>query len=138
MNEIEFIESIDACFPYMDEPKWRSLIKQGAQISDNAAYMVLHEICRAPNEVPSIVQLQILNEWKENFDHPVKELVVESAVKIINKKFITVQKAIKNLNKISKFSGNYNALSIVYFSCNDTDGQVDDLYNRIMKMWEKA
>jgi hypothetical protein len=51
---------------------------------------------------------------------------------------ISVQKAIKYLNEISKFKGNYNALSIVYFSCDDTDGQVDDVYNQIIKMWEHA
>ena len=138
MNEIEFIKSIDACFPYLDEQQWRSLIKQAAQISDNAAYMVLHEICRASNDVPAEIQLQILREWENCFDHPVKGLVVESGRAIIKGMNISVQKAIKYLNEISKFKGNYNALSIVYFSCDDTDGQVDDVYNQIIKMWEHA
>ena len=138
VNEIEFIESIDSCFPYSDEQKWRSLIKQGAQISDNAAYMVLHEICRAPNEVPEEIQLRILCEWENHFDHPVKDLVVESGRAIINGTNIPLGKAIKYLNEISKYKGNYNALSIVYFSCDDIDGQVDNVYNQIIKMWEHA
>jgi hypothetical protein len=138
IDEIEFIESIDACFPYADEQQLRSLIKLGAQISDNTAYMVLNEICSAPNEVSPEIQLQMLSEWENSFDHPVKGLVVESGRAIINGTNIPVQKAIKYLNKISKFKGNYNALSIVYFSCDDSEGQVDDVYNQIIKMWEHA
>lgn len=138
MNEIEFIESIDCCFPYSDEHQWQSLIKQGGQISDNASYMVLHEICRAPKEVAAETQLQLIHEWESFFDHPVKDLVVESGRAIINGIDIPAQKAIECLNEISKFKGIYNALSIIYFSCDDADGQVGDVYDQIVEMWKRA
>lgn len=136
MNEIEFIESIDACFPYSDKEKWQSIINQGTQISDNAAFMVLHEICRTPAEVPVNIQLQILKLWENSFNHPIKNLVIESAKAIINGNDLPIQKAIKYLNAISKFKGNYTALSIVYFSYNDVDGEVDKKYNEIIRIWE--
>lgn len=62
MTEIEFIESIDACFPYGDEKEWRKLIHQGVQITDNASFMVLHEIYGAPKEVPTANLLNMREE----------------------------------------------------------------------------
>jgi len=50
MTEAEFIEAIGFRFPYQDFDKCRSLIKLGASISANAAFMVLHEICRTPHK----------------------------------------------------------------------------------------
>src|SRR5688572_10989532 len=48
MNEEEFLNSIDCCFPYENEGQWRALILQGKAISDNASFGVLEEICRKP------------------------------------------------------------------------------------------
>ena len=138
MDEMEFVKRIDACFPYTDEMQWRSLVKQGTQISDNAAFMVLHEICRAPEDVRREIRLQMLHEWEDHFDHPLKKLVVESGQAIIDGTYIPVEKAIKYLHQVAKFPGNYNALSIVCFSCDDTDGQVDEVYNQIIDVWENS
>jgi hypothetical protein len=138
MNEIEFIESIDACFPYKDERQWQALIKEGVQISDNASFMVLHEICRAPNEISIELQLKMLHDWEKAFDHPVKDLVIESGKAIIKGINIPVEKALEYLNQISKFKGLYNALAIVYFSCKDIDDKVSDLYNQIRYDWKNS
>src|SRR6185369_9396814 len=46
-QEIAFIESIDACFPFRDETAARSSIRDGAQISDNAALMIACELVAA-------------------------------------------------------------------------------------------
>jgi hypothetical protein len=137
MNEIEFIESIDACFPYDDEEKWKQVIKQGAQISDNTSFMVLHEICRAPRskKISSKKLLLILREWELAFDHPVKNLVVEAGKAIIDNTYIKNEKAIRFMEKISKYKGMYNALSIVYFSCEDSNEQVDKIYDKIVSSW---
>ncbi|MCP3889109.1 MAG: hypothetical protein GY702_09595 [Desulfobulbaceae bacterium] len=138
MNEIQFIESIDGSFPYYDKEKWKALIIKGAQISDNASFMVLHEICRAPKEVSVENQLKMLYEWDSNYTHPIKDLVIESGKSIIEGREISVERAIDYLMQISKFKGLYNALSIVYFSCNDTDDKADDVYNQITKEWESV
>ncbi|MFA5240113.1 MAG: hypothetical protein WC476_10480, partial [Phycisphaerae bacterium] len=49
-NEDEYIESIDASFPYHDENEWKAVIKEGVGISDEAAYYALYEICRSHSE----------------------------------------------------------------------------------------
>lgn len=72
MNENEFIESIDSFFPYYDEKKWRKIIKKATEISDNASFMVLHEICRAPKDIEPTHQLYMLFEWGKIFEHPIK------------------------------------------------------------------
>ena len=56
MNEEEFLNSIDCRFPYEDKGKWRALILQGKNISDNASFGVLEEIARKPhgNQVSEI------------------------------------------------------------------------------------
>ena len=138
MDETQFIKSIDASFPYDDEEKWMELIIKGGQISENASFMVLHEICRAPNEVSAEHQLRMLYEWKKRYTHPIKNLVLESGKAIIEGRDIPVEIAMDYLKQISKFKGLYNALAIVYFSCDDIDGNVDDLYNQTIKAWENA
>lgn len=138
MDEIQFIESIDASFPYDDEDKWMELIIKGGQISENASFMVLHEICRAPNEVTAELRLKMLYEWKKRYTHPIKDLVLESGKAIIEGRDIPVEIAMDYLKQISKFKGLYNALAIVYFSCNDINGNVDDFYHKIIKTWENA
>ncbi len=137
MDEIEFIDSIDACFPYKDEVKWRELIRLGAQISDNASFMVLHEICRAPNEISQNDQLQMLKAWDSEFSHPIKEEMLEIAKSMIAEKLLPTEKVIKMLEKISRYKGLYNALGLVYFACNDETGKVDAVYKRIIKKWRE-
>ena len=136
MDEIQFIKSIDASFPYDDEEKWMDLIIKGGQVSENASFMVLHEICRAPKEVAAELRLKMLYEWDKRYTHPIKELVLASGKAIIEGRDIPVETAMDYLIQISKFKGLYNALAIVYFSCDDMDGNVDDLYNQIINVWE--
>jgi len=59
-DENEFILKIDNSFPYKDDEKWKALVDEGASISPNASYMVLHEICRPPKR-PRITGKQRLD-----------------------------------------------------------------------------
>ena len=78
------------------------------------------------------------DEWQKSYEHPVKEFVIEAGMAIINGIDFPVRKAIEHLKLISEHPNNYCALSIVYFSCNDVDGRVDEIYNQIINKWESA
>lgn len=88
MNEIEFIESIDACFPYHNQEKANEIIKFGSELSPNASFMVLHEICRASNEIKQELLFKYLKEWMKVNNHPLKKIVVVSAKALIEEKYI--------------------------------------------------
>lgn len=136
MNEKEFIESIDACFPYENERKWRELIDEGIQISDNSSFMVLHEICCAPVEVSKDTRYKMLSVWKNKYTHPVRDLALESGTAIIEERDISIEKALSSLKQISKFNGLYNAFAIVCFSCDDVEDKADDLFEEIVRSWK--
>jgi hypothetical protein len=136
MDEIQFIENIDASFPYDDEEKWMDLIIKGVKISDNASFMVLHEICRAPKGVSAELRLKMLYEWDKRYTHPIKDLALASGKAIIEGRDVPVETAMDYLMQISEYKGLYNALAIVCFSSDDVDGHVDDLYDKIINTWE--
>jgi hypothetical protein len=48
MTEEDFVTAIDCAFPYRRPVRWRRLSAAAAHISPNAAFMVLHEVCRLP------------------------------------------------------------------------------------------
>lgn len=61
-EEIAFIESIDARFPYRDESARREVVRIGAALSDNAALMVAYELASAPSEVSTQLRLDLLDD----------------------------------------------------------------------------
>lgn len=84
MDEIEYIDMIDAAFPYDDEGAWKAIIDQGVEISDNAAYVVLLKICGAPSEVPVAELERMLECWSSKFEHPAKPMVLRAARTVIH------------------------------------------------------
>lgn len=138
MNEQEFIESIDFNFPYQDEVKAIELIDQARGISLNASYMVLHEIVRAPNEVSSIVGKKLYDQWLNGFNHGSFPIVREAAESLLSGRELTVSRAIELMQQMESEKGQYCALGIIYFSCDDQDGKADDLYNQIIEQWQSA
>jgi hypothetical protein len=137
MNETEFIENIDAHFPYRDQEKANEIIKSGSVLSPNASFMVLHEICRAPNEIEPKLLFKYLEEWAAVNNHPLKKIVVVSAKALIKKSYIANTQAIEAMNFIQQYQGQYNALSIVYFSASDESEELDIKYDEITDGWEK-
>ena len=67
----------------------------------------------------------------------VKEIVVDSARSIIDNDLISTEIALSRMKRISEFKGLYSALAIVCFSCDDMHGKVDELYDEIVRDWEK-
>jgi hypothetical protein len=138
MTEQEFIESIDFSFPYEDKEKAIDLIAQGRAISANASFMVLHEIVRAPSEVALETKERLYNYWCNGFSHELLEPVKEAASALLASNVISVYRAIELMREIEKHTDQYCALSIVYFSCDDTEGQADQKYNQVIEQWQSA
>jgi len=138
MNEIEFIGNIDACFPYDDENEWRKLIHQGFKISDNASFMVLHEIYGAPEEVPKSDLFSMLEEWQKTNTHPLKDELAKVVRRTIKGDVLGCDQVIELMERASIYKDLYNALGILSFACPDEDGRVDVVYKRIINQWRKA
>ncbi|WP_370059876.1 hypothetical protein [Neptunomonas phycophila] len=138
MTEQEFIESIDFSFPYEDKEKAVELIEKGRALSVNASFMVLHEIVRAPSEVALETKESLYDYWCNGFSHKLFEPVKEAASALLEGKVIPVSRAIELMREIEKDKDQYCALSIVYFSCDDTEGKADRKYNQVIEQWQSA
>jgi hypothetical protein len=138
MTEQEFIESIDFSFPYNDKEKAIELIVQGRTISANATFMVLHEIVRSSSEVNKVTKESLFNHWSKGFSHELLPQVKEAASALLANEELPVERAIELMEKIKNHAGEYCALSIVYFSCDDTEGKADEKYNQIVEQWQSA
>lgn len=56
--------------------------------------MVLHEICRAPKDVPESEQLKMLSFWDLEYSHLIKSVVLEVAEAFINGSYLTEERTI--------------------------------------------
>jgi len=139
MTEEEFINSIDCKFPYKNKIEWMKVVKQGCELSSNASFAVLHEICRPPisQKIDPKELIEILSFWKENEKHPLGDKVSNIAIKMINNEVTSMEEAINLMGLISKYKNEYSALAIAYFSCSDTSGEVDKVYQNIISQWKE-
>lgn len=139
MNEEEFIQIVDANLPYGDYTQCISLIEKGAKISDNASFMVLHELCRVPRSQKEKVNngqiLALIDHWAKVNTHPVSTLVADFGKKMLLGIEVPVKDAISAMEEIRKYRGQRCALSIPYFACDDVHGKANDLYDEIEKEW---
>ncbi len=139
MNEEEFINSIDCCFPYENESQWRALILQGKAISENASFGVLHEIARKPfgNPVSKKLQLDMVDAWKAENGHPLAKSVVEAAKAIITDNPLPVEKILELLRQVQAYRNQYCALAIISLACDDVKGLTDQKWQEIVDSWEE-
>jgi hypothetical protein len=138
MNEDEFLDSIDCCFPYEDEGRWRALILQGKEISDNAAFGVLEEISRKPygNPVSEQAQLTMVAAWEAENKHPLTHSVIEAAKAIVTNQPLSVDRALELLSQAQAYRNQYGALNIIYFACDDRQGRADEMWHKIVNSWK--
>jgi len=137
MTEEEFIESIDARFPYENIRECKRLIEQGISISENSSFMVLHELCMVPKskKVNRVELLKLVDHWIETNKHPVAKLVANIAKKILMDTEVSVAESMAAMEKIRPYKWQQCALSIPYMACDDSEGKADDLLNEIQKEW---
>ncbi len=137
MSETEFIERIDCQFPYGSPIKWRRLSAEAARISPNAAFMVLHEVCRPPRSV-AISPRQaaaIIRHLRSRFRHPLWR-VTESAVQAyVSGRQLRQSKAAFLMRRVAAYSDQYNALALCYLCANDRSGLLDHTYKQVVAKW---
>jgi hypothetical protein len=112
-EETEFIDSIDASFPFEDEEKTRRLVSEGAAFSDNAALMVGLELAsESPGRFLNLRLLLLEQLCCERPSMAVKVAgpVIESLIKGIS---FPTGSAERLLEYCRKQKNCYNALGIL-------------------------
>ncbi len=115
-NEIEFLNKIDCNFPYQGRQESMRLIELASRISTNALFSVIEELCRIPESVRPNVStetlLDLLDTTANKLNHPLKEIIVDAANKMILCQEQTVDETILKMYTVKKYPGQYAALSI--------------------------
>ena len=108
------------------------------RVSANAAYMVLHELCRPPRSatVSNTQCRQILRHLERRFRHPLLSGLRNLVLTVMRGERLSVSAAAAAMRKVSRYPGQYNMLAICYFSSDDRNGRLDRLYQATAARWE--
>lgn len=140
-NENIFLDKIDCNFPYNDRQECLKLIDQASTLSTNALFGVVEEICRPPRSENAIVSTTILVDLltltKDKLNHPLGEIILDVADKMVHGQELTVDDAIAKMQLVKNYPGQFHALSILYFSCDDIDGKLEPVWDNILNDWKK-
>ncbi len=140
-NEIQFLDKIDCNFPYQDRQENLRLIERASTLSTNALFSIIEELCRIPeSERPNVsteALLDLLALTANKINHPLKGLIVETADKMILRQELTVDDVILKMQTVQNYPGQFAALSILYFSCDDKDGKLEPIWDNIINEWNK-
>lgn len=136
-----FIGKIDCNFPYHDKEACLRLIDEAAALSTNSMFFVIEQLCRLPSSdkgnVTADFLLNLLSVTERKFHHPLKEMVVDIASKMIQGQKLAVDEAISRMENVKNYKEQFAALSIVYFSCEDKEDRLDTAWNNIISDWNK-
>ena len=140
-EEIKFLSKIDCNFPYDNKQECLQLIDEAILLSTNAVFSVAEEICRVPISKEGKVEKQflidLLNLIRAKFSHPLKELILSAAERIVYKKQEqTIAEVISHMTIVKGYPGQFAALNILYFSCEDKDNKLDHVMDRIVNQWK--
>jgi hypothetical protein len=135
--EITFMNEIDARFPYDNPEQCKALIDRGIAISPNAAFGALHEICRPPHGFQNRADrlMPLLDYWRSNFDHPAADMLKEVAASMILGHDLPVEDVMTRMEFLTKYTGLYAALAILYFACDDVEGRLEPIVAAIREPW---
>ncbi|MGB6119148.1 MAG: hypothetical protein WBF87_13095 [Mesorhizobium sp.] len=108
------------------------LILQGWQISLNAAFCVLDELCRPPLSVDvSKGRLrELLAEWTGGPDHNLKIPVLSAAHCLIDGKKLPWREGVQLMLQIDDYDGQRAALAIAYFASDCGSPRGDEALNQ--------
>ena len=140
-QEEQFIDRIDCNIPYRENEQYLSLIDEAASISANAIFKVIEELCRIPasdkQNVSSQYLIALLKLTGEIFEHPLKEMILDASEKMIFEEELSVDEVILKMAFVRHFPGQFSALSILYFSCNDKEAKLEPIWDSILAEWKK-
>lgn len=138
-SEADFISAIDCCFPYEDTARATELIEEACSISADAAFMVVHELARRPcsSKVVDSVCLALLEQLDHRFSHPLKDMVLNVARRMVRRQSLPFEEFTKCMHQVACHRGQYNALAVIYFACNDDYclAAADELHEAILARW---
>ncbi len=139
-TETAFIQQIDCCFPYRNPLSWRPLATRAAQLSPNAAFMVMHEVCRLPSSVHLTrrERQDILDHLFRRFRHPLVRVLQPVQDAWLDDRQLSVARAIRLMRRVATYRNQYNALALCYFVCNDREGEADRVYSAIVHHWRET
>ena len=137
MSETEFIKQIDCRFPYYRTVEWRRLSAKAARISSNAAFMVVHEVCRPPRstELSPRQATAIVRHLHRRFRHPLCRVLAPVIQAYVTGNALRPSKAACLMRKVAAYPGQYNALGLCYFSADDSAGSLERLHERVLSKW---
>ena len=140
MDELDFINSIEYSFPYEDSSKAEALARQAVAISPNAAFMILHEVVHAPEEVAADApgRTAALHQLERCFRHPLAAPLLPVAKRVMRGESLSPPEAIDTLQRIAPFQGQYNALAFAYSACPGPHGDAAQTYRAIVQRWQQA
>jgi hypothetical protein len=123
-KEMEYIERIDASFPYDDEKAWKAIIDEGIRLSGNAAYMALLATCSSSAATSGNELERLIRYWSSRYDHPTKPAVLKAARALIGGSDMPEDECLRYLSEIAAYPGLYNAVGIVWRAAPRDEGRV--------------
>lgn len=141
-KELEFLDEIDANFPYNDETRAHELIAKAAAFSNNSVFAIMYELCYLPTNVQKQVsesaRIELLTVCLDKLNHPTKQLASEVSTRLIKGEDLSVSEAISAMRRVAKYPDAYGLLSILYMSSDDKDGEAERIYDQITSRWDSA
>jgi len=138
MNESEFISLVDCAFPYGRPTRWRQLSATAPRISSNAAFMVLHEVCRVPRSVPmdQARSEAMISHLRRRFRHPALRVIEPAIRSYLAGTKLRPSTAAALMRKVAVHTGEYNALALCHFiAYDDRNGVLERTYQHITSRW---
>ncbi len=139
LKELEFINKIEDSFPFENYLHCLKLIDEAITISPNSVFAVIDEIAKTAggDSVSEETLINLLKHIDKKFEHPLRKLLLETAQSIILQEEISIKETIANMELVRKYPRQYAALSTLYFSTTDKDGQLEKVWNSITDEWNK-
>ncbi|MDF2436585.1 MAG: hypothetical protein K0Q95_961 [Bacteroidota bacterium] len=137
-QEEAFIEKIDGNFPFSDHDACLELMREAVSISPKACFQVIKEIGCIEDfnrESTSEADLNLLiDAIKDKFEHPMKELVIKAARKLIAKEELSLNETMTGLEELKKYQDLYPVLSILCLA--NYDESLDNQWDEVAAVWD--
>lgn len=140
IKELEFIDKIEDNFPFDNYLESVKLINEAITISPKVVFTIIDEICKisAEERVPKETLIGLLKHIDRKFEHPLRKLILETAQTLIFKEKIVFNETLANMEIVRKYRMQYAALSVIYFSTNDIDSQLEKVWDNITTEWNNG
>ena len=137
MDESAFVASIACRFPYQDRVRAIHVTEEACSISSNAAFAVMDELSRPPKgeSAPLALSMELFSLIEKRLSHPLVQPILALARNLVAGQTVSVAESVSVLRQTEQFPGQYAALSVAYFACDDVDGVADMEFNRIRHTW---